>query len=155
MNKATSVCGWSRGLGRGGSRTRGGEPGRGLVTQRAMRPLGVVLISPRSCERPGIPDAIEDLHREELISQAAVEALGVAVLPRTSRLDVHGIDTHLPEPSAQGVGNELRPVVAADMPRHPPHHEELGKRVDNVLAGDAMIDLQGQVTPSRFLYQHS
>jgi len=24
------VCGWSRGLGRGGSRTRGGEPGRGL-----------------------------------------------------------------------------------------------------------------------------
>jgi hypothetical protein len=29
------VCGWSRGLGRGGSRTRGGEPGRGLKTKRA------------------------------------------------------------------------------------------------------------------------
>jgi hypothetical protein len=36
------VCGWSRGLGRGGSRTRGGEPDRGLVAQRAVWPLGVV-----------------------------------------------------------------------------------------------------------------
>ena len=93
MTKGSSVCGWSRGLGRGGSRTRGGEPGRGLVTQRAVWPLGVVIVSPRSCKRSGIPDAIEDLHRQELISQAAVEAFGVAVLSGAARLDVHGIDT--------------------------------------------------------------
>jgi hypothetical protein len=40
-------------------------------------------------EIPGIADAVEDLHRDELISQAAVEALCVAVLTRTSRFDVH------------------------------------------------------------------
>jgi hypothetical protein len=66
-------------------------------------PLGVVIVSPRSCERPGIADAIEDLHRQELISQAAVEALGVAVFPRAPRLDVHGIDTHLPKPPKEKV----------------------------------------------------
>jgi hypothetical protein len=42
VTKDTSVSGWSR----GGSRTRGGDPGRGLVTQRAVRPLGLVFISP-------------------------------------------------------------------------------------------------------------
>jgi hypothetical protein len=47
-----------------------------------VRPLSVVFIFPGSREHPGIPDAVEDLHREELISQAAVEALGVAVFPR-------------------------------------------------------------------------
>ena len=88
MTKGSSVCGRRRGLDRGG-----GEPGRGLVTQQTVRPLGIVLVSPRSRERLGIPDAIEDLHRQELISQAAVEAFGVAVLSGAARLDVHGIDT--------------------------------------------------------------
>ena len=115
MTKATSVCGWSRGLGRGGSRTRGGEPGQGLVTQRTVWPPGVVIVSPRSCERPGLPDAIQDLHRQELISQTTVEALGVAVLPRATRFDVPGIDTHLPKPPAEGMGNELRTVIATNV----------------------------------------
>ena len=145
MTKGTSVCGWSRGLGRGGSRTRGGEPGRGLVTQRAVWPLGVVFVSPRGCERPGIPDAIEDLHRQELISQAAVEALGVAVLPRAARLDVHRIDTYLSKPPTEGVGNELRTVIAANVLGHPAHREELRERIDHVLAGDATIHLQSEV----------
>jgi len=72
--------------------------------------LGVVFVSPRSRECPGIPDAIEDLNRQELISQAAVEALGVAALPRAARLDGHGIDTYLPKPPTECVGNELRIV---------------------------------------------
>jgi hypothetical protein len=107
-------------------------------------PLGVVFVPPRSCERSGIPDAIEDLHRQELISQAAVEAFGVAVLPRAARLDVHGIDTHLPKPPAEGVGNELRTVVAADVPWDAAHPEELRERVNHVLAGDATLELQGE-----------
>jgi len=138
------VCGWSRGFVRGGSRTRGGEPSRGLVTQRTVWPLGVVFVSPRSRERPGIPDAIEDVHRQELISQAAVEALGIAVLLRTARFDVHGIDSYLPKPPTEGVGNELGTIVAADMPRDAAHRDELRERVDHVLTGDATIDFQGQ-----------
>jgi hypothetical protein len=64
-----------------------------------VRPLGVVFVSPRGCEGPGIPDALEDLHRQELIAEPPVEALGVAVLPRTARLDVQGAHTHLFEPA--------------------------------------------------------
>jgi len=103
-----------------------------------------IRVSPRSCERSGIPDAIEDRHRQELISQATVEALGVALLPRAVRLDVHRIDTHLPKPATEGVGNELRTVVAADMPWDAAHREELRERVDHVLTGNAAIDLQSE-----------
>jgi hypothetical protein len=80
---------------RGGS----GEPGRGLVTQRAVRPLGAVFVSPRGCEGPGIPDALEDLHRQELIAEPPVEALGAAVFPRAPRLDVQRANAHLFEPA--------------------------------------------------------
>jgi len=62
-------------------------------------PLGVVLLSPGGRERPGIPDAIEDLHGEELVSKAAVGALGVAVLPRAPGLNVEGADAYGSKPA--------------------------------------------------------
>ena len=37
MTKGTSVCGWSRGLGRGGSRTRGGTGPAGVARIRNGR----------------------------------------------------------------------------------------------------------------------
>ncbi len=42
------------------------------------------------------------------------------------------------------MGNELRTVVAADVPWDAAHREELRERIDHVLAGDATIDLQGE-----------
>ena len=75
LNQAT--CGFKTG-GQEDQRVRlqpspphGGEPGRGLITQRAMRPLGVVFISPRSRKHQGIPAAMEEHHGQELISQSA------------------------------------------------------------------------------------
>jgi hypothetical protein len=38
--------------------------------------LGVVFISAQGRERPGIPDALEDLHRQERILERPVEADG-------------------------------------------------------------------------------
>jgi hypothetical protein len=54
-----------------------------------------------------------------------VEALGVVVLPRASRLDIHGIDTALRTPPKKGVGNEFGTVVAAGTPRSAKNSESV------------------------------
>lgn len=87
---------------------------------------------------------MEDLHRQTLVSQAAVEALGVAILSRAAWIDICGIDTRPPKPPTDSVGNELRTFLAADEPRDAAHRKELRERIDHVLAGDATIVLQGQ-----------
>jgi hypothetical protein len=46
-----------------------------------------------------------------------MEALHEPVLPRTGRLDVNGLDLVLRQPPLHFLGNELRPVVAAQVLR--------------------------------------
>ena len=104
------VCGWSRGLGRGESRTRGGEPGRGLKAERAVRPSVVVIVLPSRRDRPGVAKAIEDLEGEALVTEASVEALSEAVLPGATGLDVERRDTDTIEPGSKLVGDELGPL---------------------------------------------
>lgn len=57
-----------------------------------MWSLGVVFILPGGGKRPGGLDTLEDLHRQELVAESPVEALGVAVLPGAPRLDVERAD---------------------------------------------------------------
>ena len=71
-----------RGRSRSGSSTAGRELGWGLVLQRAVWPVQVVVILPQRAQTPGRSQTLEFLGRQELISQATVEALGIAVLPR-------------------------------------------------------------------------
>jgi len=98
------VCGTSRGLGRGGCRTRGGEPGRGLKTERAVRPPVVVVVLPGCRDRPGIAEAVEDLQGQALVTEATVKALGVAVLPGAAGLNGERRDADATEPGTKLVG---------------------------------------------------
>ena len=56
----------------------------------------------------------EDLAVEQLITQAAVEALAIGVLPWAAGLDVESLEALLGDPFAHRFGDELRTVVAAD-----------------------------------------
>ena len=60
-----------------------------------MRPLGVGFGSKRGRERPGIADALEDLHRRELVTLSPVEGLRVTDLPSAPRLYVQSANTQL------------------------------------------------------------
>src|SRR5262249_42058755 len=66
-----------------------------------MRPDRTVMAPPAFDDDLSFSEGIEDLAVEQPIAQARVEALDVAVLPRTAALD----------PSLDGLGDELRPII--------------------------------------------
>jgi hypothetical protein len=77
----------------------------------------VVVLSPAFNEHLCLLQCVEDLAIEQLISELAVEAFIVAVLPGAAWLDVESLDADPAEPSPNRLGGELGPVVRADMIR--------------------------------------
>jgi hypothetical protein len=78
------------------------------------------------------PKRVEDLAVEEFIAQTRIEALDEAVLPRAARCDIGGPCTDGGDPLLHGLGDELRPVVGADMAGNATQDEEVGERIDDV-----------------------
>src|SRR5262249_44128778 len=82
----------------------------------------------------------EDFAVEQLVAQAGVEALDVAVLPGAAPLDVSGLGTDNPDPFLYCLGEELRSVVGPDVSGNALQDEEVGQNVDHIdrleLAGD-------------------
>ena len=79
-----------------------------------MRTEGVVLPAPTIGQALGLSHRGEQLGIEKLIPEPAVERFGKAVLPRRSWLDLGRSAAAALAPALERVGNELRPVVAAD-----------------------------------------
>ena len=105
-----------------------------------MRPDRVVVASPALDDDLGLAQSVEDLAVEQLIAKAGVEALDIAVLPRTASLDVSGLAADSCDPFLHGLGDELRSVVGADVSGNASQDEEVGQNVDHIdrleLAGD-------------------
>ncbi len=79
-----------------------------------MGPEGVVLPSPAIGQALSLSHRGEQFSVEELVPEPAVERFGKAVLPRRSWLDVSRAGAAALGPASEGMGNELRAVVAAD-----------------------------------------
>ncbi len=58
------------------------------VSEGAVWPDSVVVLTPLLDQRLGFLQRVEDLAIEQLVPQLSIEALVVAVLPRTAGLDV-------------------------------------------------------------------
>lgn len=80
-----------------------------------MRADGVVVSPPCLDQDLGFGEAEEQLAIEQLVAQLAVEALAIAVFPRTSRFDIGGFGAYGGDPIAERAGNELRPIVGSDI----------------------------------------
>lgn len=78
-----------------------------------MRPLVVVEVTPALDDDLRFARILEPLAVEALVSQLAVEALDVAVLPRTARCDERRTDVLVSEPPHDRTGGKLGAVVAA------------------------------------------
>ena len=76
-----------------------------------MRSNGVVLSLPVLDQDLGLLEGVEDLAVEQLVSKFAVEALAVAVLPRTPWLDEQRPDVQAIQLFPYRVCTELRSVI--------------------------------------------
>lgn len=80
---------------------------RGLVVQRRMQSLVIVALAPFFAQHFCLGQAAEAFHVEQFVSQAAVEALAVGVLPRAAGLDVARFKTLLRDPVPDLLRDEL------------------------------------------------
>ena len=80
-----------------------------------MRPDRVVVAPPALDDDLGLAESVEDFAVEQLVAQASVEALDVAVLPGAASLDVGGLGTDNRDPILHRLGDELRSVVGPDV----------------------------------------
>ncbi len=107
----------------------------------------VVVPAPPLQHDLGFAQRVEDLAVQQLVPQLAVEALVVAVLPGTARLDEERLHAHLRQPLPHRLGREFRPVVRADVLRHSAADEELRQRLQDLHRGHAALDAQRQALP--------
>ena len=101
-----------------------------------MGPGRVVVASPLFDDHLGLLQAVEDLAVEQLVPEARVEALDVAVLPGRARLDERSLGSDRSDPAAYGLGDELGTVIGPDVGRWPTHDEQVGQDVDDVDRGE-------------------
>ena len=109
-----------------------------------MRPEVVVLPAPAIGQALGFRHRGKKLGVEEFIPEPAVERLGKAVLPRCSWFDVGSAGAAALAPLPEGVGDELRTVVAADERRGVVEAGELLQHRHHVLGLAAPADTDRQ-----------
>src|SRR5262245_61465329 len=97
----------------------------------------VVLQLPALRQHPRLGQVRKLLHVQQLVAQPAVERLRVAVLPRRPRRDVQGLGVGPLQPTPQRPRDELRSVVAPQMPRHATHDEQLRDHIQHILGRHA------------------
>jgi len=94
-----------------------------------MGPHRVVVPPPTLDEHLGLQERVELLSGQELVAEPAVEALAVAVLPRTARFDEQSFHADLGEPLTHLLGRKLRTIVAADILRAPSKNQFYDRRI--------------------------
>src|SRR5262249_26380530 len=90
-----------------------------------MGPDRIVMAPPAFDDDLSFVEGVEDLAIEQLIAKAGVEALDVAVLPRTAPLDIGSLGADRGDPSLDGLGDELRSIIRPDMTGDTPQDEEV------------------------------
>ena len=98
-----------------------------------MRPYRVVVHSPLFDHHLGLLQRIEDLAIQTFISQLAVEALTVPVLPRTAGLDVQRLRAHRRQPLPQFSRNELWTIVGSYVFRDTLQQHQVRQGFDQVI----------------------
>ena len=132
----------ARHAGREAERSGAGRPAwrsgrlwrRGTVAEAAVWVLGVVVPAPALDQHPGLGQGVEDLPVQQLVTKLAVEAFIVSILPGAGLLDVQRRHNEPAEPFPASRGDELRPLIGADVRRRPSLDEQLGQRHQHIVA---------------------
>ena len=92
----------------------------------------VVVASPILDHDLGLLQCVEDFTVEQLIAQLSVEALAIAVLPRTAPLDVSGPGSNGGDPIPERLGDKLRAVIGTNVSWDAPRDEQLAQGFDDI-----------------------
>jgi len=79
-----------------------------------VRALLVVIVAPVREDHSRLAERVYQLAVQALLPEAAVEALGVPVLPWATGVDIESLDPIALQPSLDSLGDELGAVVGAD-----------------------------------------
>lgn len=109
-----------------------------------------------------LPDRVEDLLAQALVTQFAAEALAIPVLPRRSASDALGLQAYRSGPIWTATSRSSRrpvlqfgTIVAADVLRVAVQAHRLRLGLDHASAVDAPHDLQCQARPAVRINQHA
>ena len=97
---------------------------------------------------------VEYFQGKKLVSEAAIEALDECILPRAPGLNVERAYIELCKPLAQGFGDELRAVVAANESRKPSLRRDCNKTIDHVFALETVADFKAEILTRELVDDH-
>ena len=109
-----------------------------------MRSLSVVEDSRLFGQHLGLFECGEDFHVQALVPELSIEALVVSVLPGLARHYEERFDLYPGQPTANGLGDELRAIVGADVLWRSMTQERIGKDIEHILAVLLALDMDGQ-----------
>ena len=87
---------------------------RGLIVQCAMRPMLVVISAPSGDQDTSLWQARKPVVIQELIPEAAVEALDKGILRGFAGLDQLELNTMLASPLTQSLTSEFRTLISSN-----------------------------------------
>ncbi len=111
----------------------------------------VVVVLPEADLLPGISQAREQHLVEELVAEAAVEALDEAVLHRLARRDVVPVDASPLAPGEDCHRGQLRPVVRDNHLRSAAKGDQRVELAGDAVAGQRGVGDQGQALPTEVI----
>ena len=88
---------------------------RRSIAKRAVGSHGIEMPSPALDQKLGLPQRIEYLIIQKLVSEFAVEAFIVSVLPKAPGFDVQGLHANPRQPVPNGDGCEHTAIVRPDV----------------------------------------
>ena len=118
-----------------------------------MWPDGIVVAPPVLNQHLCLAKCREDLPIQEFVSEFRVQALAVAILPWTSRLDIERPDADPAQPLPHADRDELGTVVGANVLRWAVGDEEIGQTVEHVV-GSKPSGNHDRQAPARELVEH-
>ena len=101
---------------------------------------------------PGLRERIEDLAVEQLVTELAIEALHIAVLPGARPFDEGRLGAHRDDPLSHRLCDELRALIRADMIGSSPFETEVRQGLDNIEGAEAAGDPDRQALPRELVH---
>jgi hypothetical protein len=116
-----------------------------------VRALAVVVLPPLFDDDFGLLECVEDFAVEQLIPEAGVEGLAVAILPRRPWGDIGSFSSHSIDPTTNLFCDELRAIIGTDECRWAPQDEEVRQGIHHIDGIELPINTDRQRLPCKLI----